>query len=248
MNFISSLTAGSTVELELSLVLPVYNDVQGIESTLRAWLKALGKIEAEIIVVDDGSTDGTGGGLDRLAADRSSGNLRVIHQENAGHGPAVRKGYESARGEWVFQADSDNEVSPDFFQRLWEKRGTADLILGRRLDREESRLRRLITFIIPLITWPWSRRIVPDLNVPFRLIRREMLNKLLKYIPENAFAPNLLISLLTARSGLKIRSIPVPHHGDGEGGKTLAGRKLWKALRSAWADLRFLPLIRGPGI
>lgn len=69
----------------------------------------------EIIVINEESRDETGLILDGLARTREYNRLRVVYQANAGHGPAVRKGYEMACGEWVFQADSDNKIESKFF-------------------------------------------------------------------------------------------------------------------------------------
>ena len=224
-------------KIQLSLVMPVYNDSFGIAATLRNWKMVLQDLAAEIIVIDDGSTDGTAEVLDKLAASGDFANLNMIHKKNAGHGPAIRKGYLLARGEWIFQADSDNEVSPDYFQLLWKGREKADLVLGRRIHRREIWLRRLVTFSEPLVAWPWARRFIPDINVPFRLIKKEVLSRLLEYIPDDAFAPNVLMTILAARRGYAIKSVSVPHRGDLTGGKSLAGRKLWRAISRVGADI-----------
>lgn len=223
---------------ELSLVIPVYNGASGIAETLRRWDEVLGDISREVIVLDDGSADGTGKILDELAASGSVRGLRVVHKPNSGHGPTIRRGYEMARGEWVFQADSDNEVAPAYFPRLWEARENVDLVLGRRMGRNENWVRRLATGLIPLVTLPWSRRILRDINVPFRLYRREKLAEAILGISPDAFAPNALLSIRFARRGCRIVSVGVPHSRDEERGKSLAGGRFFRALRRAGKDLR----------
>ncbi|HOO77068.1 MAG TPA: glycosyltransferase family 2 protein [bacterium] len=227
--------------LELSLVIPVYNGEAGIEATLRQWGEVLSGLRREIIVLDDGSTDGTGEVLDRLAASGALPGLSVVHKPNSGHGPTIYRGYATARGDWVFQADSDNEVDPAYFPRLWGIRERADLVLGRRRSRQENWVRRAATGLIPFATWPWSRRLLRDINVPFRLYRRDKLVTGLKKVRPDAFAPNALLSIVFARGGERIVSVPVPHRHDGASGKSLAGARFFRALRRAWKDLRHTP-------
>src|SRR3989338_8550426 len=99
---------GSLPQPELSIVMPCYNESAGIEPVLMEWLLFLRGLKLssfEIVVINDGSTDGTGRILDKLR--RESRELRVFHQLNVGHGRAVRRGYETARGRYVAQVDSN---------------------------------------------------------------------------------------------------------------------------------------------
>src|SRR5262249_56495225 len=84
-------------------------------------------------VYDDGSTDDTRSILDGLGARLPR--LAVRTQPNRGHGAAVLRGYREARGEWVFQTDSDGEVAPASFGALWRERHVHDLLLGVRRGR-----------------------------------------------------------------------------------------------------------------
>jgi len=234
-----------TRSIELSVVIPVYNGLTVIESTVRRWTQVLAGFTAEIIVIDDGSIDGTREILDSLVQEGIFSGLRVIHQANAGHGPAVVRGYREARGAWIFQADSDNEVEPGYFVRLWERREPADLVLGRRTNRRENWLRRMSTGLIPLAMLPWSHHILHDINVPFRLIRNEVLEALLQRMPQNPFAPNALLSILAVRLGYRVVSTRVPHHHDENSGRSLAGGKFFRALAQASRDLAALNFSTG---
>src|ERR1041385_4515531 len=85
--------------MALAIVMPAYNESECIERVVKSWLGVLDQVSGIIIVVNDGSKDNTGELLDKMA--QSEPRLKVVHQKNAGHGAAVRHGYEEAlnRGE-----------------------------------------------------------------------------------------------------------------------------------------------------
>jgi glycosyltransferase involved in cell wall biosynthesis len=220
--------------LELSLVIPVFNGASSIAATVEAWRSSTAAIGSEIIVVDDGSTDGTEAILDRLAASGElAGVLRVVHQKNAGHGCAVRKGYEQARGEWVFQADSDNEIEPRFFSSLWERRVGGDLVLAERMGRSAGRLRALVTSSEALLMGALGGIPLRDPNVPFRLVRREKIREFCAAARPDEFAPNLLMSLFALRRKWKVAVVKLPHNRSRPTAHSLRGRKLFRGCLAA---------------
>ncbi len=229
---------------ELTLVIPIYNGESGIASTLERWREALNSLPAEIIVIDDGSTDGTGKVLDRLASDFAFPGLRVIHQENAGHGPAVRRGYESARGRWVFQADSDDEIDPLYFRKLWEQREEGEFVLAEREGRACGPIRRAITGVEALITGLIGEHRLRDPNVPFRLIRSDRLEEFLGAVGPDEFAPNLLMSLWALRKNWRIIVVKLPHNLEQNPHHSLNGAKLLRGCALAFRGVFRLFLSR----
>ena len=127
---------------KLSVVVPVYNERATIGLILER-IQAV-EIEKEIVIVDDGSTDGTREFLGRLA-ERSSGGpdaIRIIFQpENRGKGAAVRRGFSKARGQIVMVQDADLELDPrDYFKLLAPiERVEADVVYGARFLRGRPR-------------------------------------------------------------------------------------------------------------
>jgi cellulose synthase/poly-beta-1,6-N-acetylglucosamine synthase-like glycosyltransferase len=104
----------------LIVVIPAYNEVECIASVLQNWLRflehSLSNTTFNLLVINDGSTDGTGDLLDALAKRESR--LKVIHQMNGGHGNAVLNGYRMAlmhHPDFVFQVDSDDQFLPEDF-------------------------------------------------------------------------------------------------------------------------------------
>ena len=107
-------------KLDLAVVIPVYNEEEIISTVLSEWYQKLKELEInfEIHVYNDGSKDNT---LKNITETSEQLEKVIVHdKENSGHGPTILMGYrENSHAEWVFQVDSDNEMSPDEFSRVW---------------------------------------------------------------------------------------------------------------------------------
>lgn len=123
----------------ISVIVPVYNVREHICSCMVSLL-AQTFDSYEIIVVDDGSTDGSIAALGRMAADPK---VRIVIKENAGTSQARKAGFELARGEYIVFVDSDDRVDPDMLRRLFDaaEREQADMVCcGLRLERTDGAL------------------------------------------------------------------------------------------------------------
>lgn len=119
----------------LSIVIPGYNEEQNVAAVVE---EARRVIDAsswagryELILVDDGSSDGTGAVMDRLAAGHSDV-VAIHHLSNRGFGAALRSGFARSRGERVSLLTADGEIGPDQVLKLLDEMGDADLIVSRR--------------------------------------------------------------------------------------------------------------------
>ena len=121
----------------LCVVMPVYNEEEAIITVLSKWtsmLNALG-VDYELHAYNDGSTDNTLS-LMRGFADRNS-HVHIYDKKNSGHGPTLVLAYKNALNknfDWIFQVDSDDEMSPEGFPSLWKLRNDYDFIVGRLED------------------------------------------------------------------------------------------------------------------
>ncbi len=214
--------------LVLSLVMPVFNEEATIESVVVDWDRELGRLEVpyEIRVYDDGSRDATGAILEALAS--RCPRLVVVRQQNRGHGPTVLRGYHEARGQWVFQIDSDDEMGTEAFAEVWRRRD-ADLVLGYRVGRESPAARVLITGMARLTVRLLFGSSLRDVNTPYRLYRREALDRLLALTPGDAVAPNVILAGLAARLRCVVAEVPVPHRVRRAGVSSLVRLKMWRA-------------------
>jgi len=214
---------------ELSLVIPAYNEAQTISSVVQSWATHLTRlgIDYEMLAYDDGSSDLTGQILEKLATGLAP--LVARRHANMGHGPTILRGYREARGEWVFQVDSDEEMSPEHFKQLWLRRQGFDLLLGCRKDRKTSLVRLLLTAGSRATVRVLFGRTVQDVNTPYRLIRRSSLLRMLSSIPADTFAPNVVMSGLAIRNGLSIHEAWIPHQGRKSGRGSLRWWRLGEA-------------------
>lgn len=213
---------------DVVLVMPVYNEQESITGVVEQWLDVLRR-EApnhQLIVFNDGSTDTTAERLEPFAADPR---IEIVHQANSGHGATILEGYRraAARGRWVFQADSDNEIEPTHFARLWARRDDLDLVLGVRRHRRQRFDRWLVSGASRWAVRLFFGRGIRDVNTPFRLIRADVLARVLPLIPPDTFAPNILLAGLCARRGDRVLNIDVPYRGRRAGCTSMGGRRLW---------------------
>jgi dolichol-phosphate mannosyltransferase len=221
---------------ELMLVMPVYNEEGCVADVIETWQESLQKlnIDYQMLILNDGSLDGTAEVLKRYATNR---NLNIVSKKNSGHGPTILEGYrrvvESAH--WVFQVDSDNELHAKYFERLWKIRHDYDALFGFREGRASGFDRWLISFVSRVaVRFIFGSQVI-DVNVPYRLIRAPLLRKIIQAIPDDTLSPNLLISGAFSQLGARVANVPIPHLNRQTGTISIRNWKLWKiALISTW--------------
>ena len=226
---------------ELVVVMPVYNEADCIAPVVEQWRAMLSElaIDFEILVLNDGSTDSTQTQLERFVDEPR---VRVETHANAGHGPTILRGYRDAvgRSKWVFQCDSDDEMSPDAFPKLWNRREKYDAIFGFRAGRAQNAARKFLSGGSRIVVKSLFGRGVRDVNVPYRLMRASVLKPIVSAIPDETFAPNIIISGVLSRRRAKLANLPVAHEGRRTGTASLSSMKVWRvAAKSLWQTLWF---------
>ncbi|MFY0631062.1 MAG: glycosyltransferase family 2 protein [Flavobacteriaceae bacterium] len=220
---------------ELKIIIPVYNEEGAITEVINDWTSTLEKLKIDflIYVFNDGSKDNTIGILQELS--KSNKHLKVIDKPNSGHGPTILKGYkENLDAQWLFQVDSDNELRAEEFEKFWVERHDYDFLIGYRTQRN-SPLPRIITTAISRITvgFFYGNR-VKDVNAPFRLMRTSKFGDDIVKIPDNTFAPNLIVSGIANIRKLRIKQMTVLHHNRQTGEVSI---KKWKLFKAAFKSL-----------
>lgn len=232
---------------ELAVVMPVYNEEACIRDVVNSWRTTLDQLDVDfyLLVLNDGSTDGTGSELAVFDDDRR---VEVVHKPNEGHGPTVLTGYRRAArtASWVFQCDSDGEIGAEHFRHLWNAREGFDALFGKRYERKQGLARMIISVGSRVVVRALWGKGIPDVNTPYRLIRSRVLEPIVERIPHATLAPNVIISGVIARSGLRILNHPVPHEGRKSGTPSIAKLKLWLfALHALWQTITIRPAVTG---
>ena len=193
----------------LTVVMPVYNEVGTVRQVID---RVLGlDLDVALVVVDDGSTDGTRQVLSALDDER----VRVVlHERNQGKGAAVRTGYQSARGEIVTIQDADLELNPEEIPNLIQPilDGTADVVYGSRFVygwNHRSRLNAFANrFLSGLTNLLYGTRI-RDMEACYKVFRTELLQRFTLRANRFDFEPEITAKL--AKMGLKIVELPVSY-------------------------------------
>ncbi len=220
--------------------MPVCNEEKSIGLVIGKWANLLGHlgIDYEINVYDGNSKDQT----PKIIRDHAKNNTRIVVHDMAriGHGPTILLGYkENSNDEWIFQTDSDNEMEADFFEKLWGKRLNYDLLVGKRSGRKQDFSRQLISWISRAVIKMLYGNRVWDVNSPFRLMRSSAFKKYFYSIPDDAAAPNIILSGIASLNKFKVLELPVPHY-ERAAGASINKWKIFKAsLKSFYQTVAF---------
>ncbi len=199
----------------IAVVMPAWNEADGIEEFIRELDEHLNGWSPEFIVVDDCSTDGTKHVLQVLHETGINVTCRT-NPENLGHGPstltALRLGL-STDAALIVALDGDGQFLGSDVASLVKIAATASpvhhVIEGVRTDRHEPVYRRLISAVTKLLVFLRSRSMPLDANTPLRIYRRDVLPHLIEHIPTDSLIPNLHISALVRELKLDVRMVPV---------------------------------------
>jgi glycosyltransferase involved in cell wall biosynthesis len=216
---------------KLSVVIPAYNEAAFVEETLARVLKAdCCGLACEVVVVDDGSTDGTREKVRRIAQEHAQ--VKAVFQErNQGKGAALRRGFEVSTGDIVLIQDADLEYDPRDYPVLLEPilTGRADVVFGSRFLGSSHRVlffwhavgNRILTVLSNMFT----NLNLTDIEVGYKVFRAEILRDLCGSLKQNRFGFEPEITAKVARSGARVYEVAVSYAG-----RTYAeGKKIgWK--------------------
>lgn len=188
--------------------MPVYNEASNLQplwERLRPVLEETGESH-EVLFVDDGSHDGSGDTLERLAG--KDPRVRVLHLErNSGQSAAFDAGFKACRGKWVITLDADLQNDPRDIVTLLSQRNAADVICGVRRERHDTWIRRISSRIAnDFRNWITKDR-VTDTGCSLKVFRRDLVRRIPSYRGFHRFLPTLL-----RMEGGRVLEVPVRHH------------------------------------
>ena len=226
-------------KLDLAVIIPVYNEEGSIQKVINKWTTELlqTNINFKIHVYNDGSKDNSLKILQKI--NKNNSNLIIHNKINSGHGSTILQGYcESSHAEWVFQADSDDEIEPKFFHKLWSYRHNYEFIIGKRCGRKSPLMRSIISWIARIIVNIFYGKSVHDVNCPYRLMKVDIFKNCFFDIPKKSFAPNVIITGYAACRKIRTIEVDVLFKPRNTGEISIKKFKLFKAaVTSFWQTI-----------
>ncbi|HEY5096627.1 MAG TPA: glycosyltransferase family 2 protein [Acidimicrobiales bacterium] len=226
----------------LSVIVPVFNERSTVAEVIRRIRAADIKVELEVIVVDDGSSDGT----DKVLAAMGDSTIRVIdHASNRGKGAAIRTGLAAARGDLVLIQDADLEYDPADWPRLLDPilRGKAQVVYGSRFTGERKNMLPLHWIgnrFLSLVTNLLYSSTLSDMETCYKLFDRRVLEGITIQSDRFDFEPEITAKVL--RRGYRIYEVPISYAGrEPDEGKKITWRDGFGALK-ALVKFRFTRL------
>ena len=164
-------------QIRVSIVLPAYNEEANIADAVAAATATAERLFAdhEVIVVDDGSRDGTARIVKEIATEDPR--VRVVsHGRNRGYGEALRTGFLSSRLDYVFFTDADLQFDMDELEGFLQYAGTVDVVAGYRINRQDPLVRRLNAYAWNILVRALFYVPVRDIDCAFKLFDRSVLS------------------------------------------------------------------------
>jgi glycosyltransferase involved in cell wall biosynthesis len=210
----------------LSVIVPVFNERGTVAEIIRRVRAVEVPLSVEVIVVDDGSSDGT----DKVLAALSYSTVRVVsHDRNQGKGAAIRTGLGVARGDLVLIQDADLEYDPDDWPKLLDPilKGKASVVYGSRFTGERKNM-LLLHWVgnrfLSLVTNLLYQSTLSDMETCYKLFDRRVIEGLVLVSNRFDFEPEITAKVL--RRGYRIYEVPISY----------AGREMDEGKKITWRD------------
>lgn len=230
---------------KLYIVVPAYNESENIRKLVDDWYPVIEKHdnngESRLIIINDGSKDDTYEILQELAETRPL--LKPLTKSNGGHGPTVLYGYQYAiehKADYIFQTDSDGQTDPEEFELFWILRNQYDASIGNRSDRKDGFSRKFVEATLLLIIRYMFGVKIPDSNAPFRLMKRELVERYIHKMPENFNLPNVMLTTYFVYFHEKVKFLPITFKPRQGGTNSINIKKIVKIGWQALGDFRIL--------
>ena len=227
----------------LYIVIPAYNEEENIEQVIADWYPVIqshnGEGKSRLVIIDDGSKDGTWALLQEAAKSRPL--LMPLTKPNGGHGATVLFGYRYAlenEADYVFQTDSDGQTLPEEFEPFWQIRKDWDMIIGWRKGRQDGASRVFVTKTLKAVIRLCFGISVKDANTPYRLMKSTTLAEYIDLIPKDFFLSNVILTVIFEKKHCRVKYIPVTFRPRQGGVNSINMKKIFRVGRQALTDFR----------
>ncbi len=223
--------------MKLSVIIPVYNEVESIQEIVKRVLDT--KLVTEVVIVDDGSKDGTRDVLKTM--DGKDGVRIILHEKNQGKGAAVRTGMQAATGDVLLIQDADLEYDPRDYPELLKpiEEGLADVVYGSRFLGRAHRVtmfwhmvaNKTLTFMTNIL----YNTILTDMETGYKVFRREVIQGMVIRANSFNFEPEFTAKIL--KRNYRIFEVAITFNPrDYSQGKKI---KLHDAFEAVWALIKY---------
>jgi len=192
------------LENNLTIIIPAYNEEKGISDTLKELVPVAGESNWRIIVINDGSVDATADIVNGF-----SSVCLISHPYNRGYGAALKTGIRAAASEYIAFYDADGQHEPMDLLRLYENRGSYDMVIGKRgKDSHHDWIRKPGKWVLSRVANFLTGAKIPDLNSGLRVIRTSTIINLLHLFPDGfSFSTTSTIAFMNL--GLFVGYLPI---------------------------------------
>lgn len=203
--------------------------------------KTQGGGTSRLVIINDGSDDNTYDIVCSYAKERPL--LQPLSKQNGGHGSTVLYGYRYAvqnEADYIFQTDSDGQTDPSEFDAFWKERNEFDAVIGSRSSRQDGLSRKLVEKVLLVLLGIVFGVRIPDSNAPFRLMKRELLEKYMKKMPTDFNLPNVMLTTYFVYFKEKVKFVEISFKPRQGGTNSINMKKIIKIGWRAIYDFRDL--------
>jgi len=228
--------------MKLSACMPVYNEVATIEEIVRRVIEADAGLAKELIIVDDGSTDGTRAALESLKERYPGEEIKIFYQErNQGKGAAVRRAFAQASGDILIIQDADLEYDPADIKSLLQPilDGKADVVYGSRFLGGPHRVLLFWHYVGNKFLTTLANALyninLSDMETCYKAFKKEVIDSFT--LRQNRFGIEPELTAKVAKRGFRLYEVPISYSGRGyEEGKKIT----WKdGFRALWVLFKY---------